>query len=145
MAAKLTLSGTPELVVKMALIAYLETLEKLQKNETKAGVESNTETLIGDAKDVLKQLGYVPAEKSVAEVTRTDPRQTHLSLDPEKGQEGPKVFEVTCPSLACKEKFQARGTTATCPKCAEVYEILADEDGQVVRLNRKKPKKGGEK
>lgn len=139
MAAKLTLSGTSELVVKMALIAYLESLEKLQKAEAKNGVESNTDVLVTDAKDILKQLGYVPAEKSVAEVTRVDPRQGHLTLEV-KGEKGPKVFDVQCPSLSCREKFQARGTTATCPKCAEVYEILADEDGQVVRLNRKKKK-----
>ena len=140
MAAKLTLSGTSELVVKMALIAYLESLEKLQKSETKAGVQSNTEELVVDAKDILKQLGYGPAEESVAEVTRQDPRQTALNISV-KGEEGPKVFDVSC--LECKTPFQARGTKAECPKCGAKFGILADEDGKVVRLV--KPSKGDKK
>jgi hypothetical protein len=155
--ATLVLKGRSELAVRMALIAYQDELGKIKKKEEAAGVDAtNTDELMAETKDILQQLGWKPKEKGGAEVVRQDgptlfdkpegddEKDSGDLLDgPPANPPGPKVFEVQCPSLSCREKFQARGTTATCPKCAEVYEILADEDGEIVRLIRKKKPKGG--
>lgn len=152
--AVLNLSGRSELAVRMALIAYQAELTKVKKKEEDNGVDTtSTEELLAEAKDILSQLGWKPKEKGGAEVVRDEGPSLFDRPDAESDSgdllagpgatKGPKVFDVQCPSLSCREKFQARGTTATCPKCAEVYEILADEDGEVVRLNRKKKPRGG--
>ncbi len=153
--ATLVLKGRSELAVRMALIAYQDELGKIKKKEEAAGVDTtHTEELMAETKDILQRLGWKPKEKGGAEVVRQDgptlfdepaddaEDSGDLLAGPPANPPGPKVFDVVCPSLSCREKFQARGTTATCPKCAEVYEILADEDGEVVRLNRKKKKRG---
>lgn len=146
--ATLHLKGRYEEVVRLALIKHLATLEALTKTERAAGAATvDTDELIEITKDLLQQLGYVPEEKvrskGNAEVTRADPAQMSLgdvaAAEPTvKGEPEPKVFQVEC--LDCKEKFQARGTSCTCPKCGATFGILADEFGEVVRLTRGRAK-----
>lgn len=143
--ATLTLAGRSELVVRMALISYQADLAKIKKKEEEAGIDTaGTDELLDETKDILGQLGWTPKDntKARAEVTRGDPAQIDFTSPPATPPKpaGPKVFSVKC--LSCTQEFQARGTEAECPHCGEKFGVLADENGEIVRLVRQKKPKG---
>lgn len=77
----LHLSGTPELVIRMALVTFRKEVKKAKKKNEELGVETDElDTFEKTAKDLLEQLGYKADGKNLAEVTRPEDNQPELPL-----------------------------------------------------------------
>lgn len=82
----LILAGTPELVVRMALLTYKRELEKTEKKEVALGLDTeSTVEHLEAVSDLLAQLGWRP-EKSVVEVVRGDDSRDMFDDDKEDSE-----------------------------------------------------------
>ena len=159
----LHLSGTSELVVRMALLLYLSECEKEKKKlEEKFGVATDEiEETIAQTKDVLQQLGWKPKEKGTAEVVDHTQQSLDLSSpsatpkkdeppvadipDPRTGRPRPtisrsqrpdKPLAILCGTENDKHNFtpKAEAGQQQCPICDRTWWVTTAADtGEILR------------